>query len=155
MPRYRRRYGEGGTFAFTVCLADRRATTLTDHIASLRAAFHKTFGTYPARIDAVSILLNHLHIVWTLPPGDTNYPLRWQLIKRRFTDDIGHRPWQKRYWEHIIRNDQDLTNHINYVHFNPVKHGLARTMDDWPYSSWHRWKAEFGQSWSPPPGNIM
>ncbi|NRA29707.1 MAG: transposase [Parvularculaceae bacterium] len=149
MPRYRRKYGEGGTFAFTVCLADRKQTTLTDHLDALRSAFRLTFQRYPVQIDAMCVLPDHLHTVWMLPDGDTNYPLRWQLIKKRFNKALGHNPWQPRYWEHTIRDHKDHANHINYVHQNPVKHGLVPTMDDWPYSSWHRWKEAYGQSWAP------
>ena len=150
MPRYRRRYGEGGTFAFTVCLADRRQTTLTDHIGPLRGAFARVLDKRPVRTEAICILPDHLHAVWTLPDHDTDYATRWRLIKRAFSATIGASVWQKRYWEHTIRSDNDLTNHVNYVHFNPVKHGLVTDMDDWPDSSWHRWKRVAGRNWQAP-----
>jgi putative transposase len=100
---------------------------------------------------AACVLPDHLHTVWTLPEGDTDYPLRWQLIKKRFNERVGRNVFQPRYWEHPIRSDGDLSNHINYVHYNPVKHGHVGDMDDWPHSSWHRWKAESGHSWEMPP----
>jgi putative transposase len=96
MPHYRRRYGEGGTFAFTVCLADRRQRLLTERIGDLRAAFRLTLERYPVRTEAICILPDHLHAVWTLPEGDTNYPLRWQLIKKRFNRRFGCNVFQPR-----------------------------------------------------------
>ena len=95
------------------------------------------------------VLPDHLHALWTLPPGDADYPLRWQLIKRRFGDALGRRVWQPRYWEHTIRDAADYANHISYIHANPVRHGHVRDMDDWPHSTWHRWKRE--NTWTPPP----
>jgi putative transposase len=94
----------------------------------------------------------HLHAIWRLPEGDSNFPLRWQLIKRRFSrgmapasersaSQISKRDkgiWQRRYWEHQIRDEEDLARHVDYIHFNPVKHGLVRRVIDWPHSSFHR-----------------
>ena len=154
MPRYRRIRAEGGTYAFTVCLADRSATTLMDHIGLLREAYARTVRDHPVRDHAMCVLPDHLHALWTLPPGDADYPLRWQLIKRRFGDALGRRVWQPRYWEHTIRDADDHANHVNYVHGNPVKHGHVREIDDWPHSTWHRWKREHGAPWTPPPGDM-
>ena len=97
MPNYRRRYGEGGTFAFTVCLADRSATTLTDEIGVLREAYRATRAARPFRTDALCILPDHLHALWTLPEGDTDYPGRWRSFKRRVTNALGRPMWQPRY----------------------------------------------------------
>ncbi|MCQ8185219.1 REP-associated tyrosine transposase [Parvularcula maris] len=154
MQRYRRIFAEGGTFAFTVCLKDRRSGLLTERMDDLRAAFRAMLSVHPVRIEAMCVMPDHLHTVWRLPEGDADYPLRWQLIKRRFAGRIGAKVWQRRYWEHTIRSEKDLTNHINYVHYNPVKHGHARDMDDWPHSSWHRWKVESGHTWEMPPEGL-
>ena len=144
MPRYRRMYVPGGTFAFTVCLADRGARTLVDEIVKLRAAYQRVAGERPFETIAICILPDHLHTVWQLPEGDADYPLRWQLIKTHFTRALGRAVWQKRYWEHTIRDQNELGDCIEYVHMNPVKHRLVAEMDEWPYSSWHRFKQENG-----------
>src|SRR5262249_15447602 len=116
----------------------------------LRAAVRETRGSHPFTIDAVVILPDHLHIVMTLPDGDADYPNRWRLIKRRFTDAVmksgtpvarhqNGEPalWQRRFWEHTIRDERDFERHVDYVHFNPVRHGLVARACDWPYSSFH------------------
>ena len=151
MPNYRRRYGEGGTFAFTVCLADRRQRTLTDEIGLLRDAWRRCHAERPFDTLACAVMPDHLHAVWRLPDGDTDYSGRWQAIKGRFTVALGRRVWQPRFWETTIRDDAHLAALVNYVHFNPVKHGHVRDMDDWPHSTWHRWKHEHGGAWTPPP----
>jgi putative transposase len=170
MVRYRRNFIAGGTFFFTVTLEDRTSRALVDHVEALRAAMRETRGLYPFTIDAVVILPDHLHdhlhIVATLPDGD--YPNRWRLIKRRFTDAVvksgtpvaRHRNgepalWQRRFWEHTIRDDGDFERHVDYVHFNPVRHRLVARVRDWPYSSFHDyvrrglltqdWGGDFGQ----------
>jgi putative transposase len=152
MVRYRRNFVTGGTYFFTVTLADRRVSALTDHIDALRTALRTTRRAHPFAIDAVVVLPDHLHIVMTLPAGDADFPNRWRLIKRRFTDAVTnagtsvaqHRNrestlWQRRFWEHTIRDDRDFERHVDYVHFNPVKHGLVARVRDWPYSSFHRY----------------
>ena len=141
----------GGTFFFTVTLADRTSQALTDHITALRTAMRQTRHTHPFAIDAAVILPDHLHMVMTLPEGDADYPDRWRLIKRRFTEEIlrSHTPiarhrngelalWQRRFWEHTIRSSEDFERHVDYIHFNPVKHGLVSRVRDWPFSSFHR-----------------
>jgi putative transposase len=168
MVRYRRNFIAGGTFFFTVTLEDRTSRALVDHVEALRAAMRETRGLYPFTIDAVVILPDHLHIVVTLPEGDADYTNRWRLIKRRFTDAViksgtpvaRHRNgevalWQRRFWEHTIRDDGDFERHVDYVHFNPVRHGLVARVRDWPYSSFHDyvrrglltqdWGGDFGQ----------
>ncbi len=150
MVRYRRNFIPGGTYFFTLTLADRRSRLLTDHINALRAAFRSTRQDHPFTIDAIVVLPEHLHVVMTLPDGDANFPKRWRLIKSRFTravvasgTPIGSRSdgeralWQRRYWEHTIRDDEDFSRHVDYIHFNPVKHGLVTRIRDWPYSSFH------------------
>ena len=150
--RYRRSDTAGGTFFFTVNLANRSSRLLTDHIDWLRDSVRKVRHAHPFEIVAMVVLPDHLHAIWTLPSGDRDYPLRWSLIKAGFsrrlekTDPISavrrrkreRGIWQRRYWEHQLRDDGDLARHVDYIHLNPVKHGHAGTPVDWPYSSIHR-----------------
>ena len=150
---YRRSRATGGTFFFTVNLNDRSATLLVDHIDSLRAAIGQVKARHPFDILAMVVLPDHLHAVWHLPADDGDYPLRWGLIKAAFsrqlppleTVQLSRRlkrergVWQRRYWEHQIHDEQDLQRHLEYIHFNPVKHGHARSAVEWPYSSIHRY----------------
>jgi len=144
MVRYRRNLVAGGTYFFTV--------TLTDHIHALRAAVRVTRGARPFAIDAIVVLPDHLHVVLTLPAGDADFSTRLSLIKRRFTTAVArngvriprHRNgeyalWQRRFWEHTIRDEKDFERHVDYIHFNPVKHGLVTRVRDWPHSSFHRY----------------
>jgi putative transposase len=152
MVRYRRNFVDGGTFFFTVTLIDRASRVLVDHVEALRAAVRETRSSHPFAIDAVVVLPDHFHIVMTLPAEDADYPNRLSLIKRRFTDavvksgaSVARRAngevalWQRRFWEHTIRDERDFERHVDYVHFNPVKHGLVACMRDWPHSSFHRY----------------
>ena len=164
MPNYRRLFVPGGTFFFTVNLQDRRAALLTENIGSLRAAYGAVTKLHPFETVAICVLPEHLHCVWRLPPDDPNYPLRWRLIKSRFSRTLprerdsraGRRKgergiWQRRFWEHAIRDAEDLDRHVSYVHWNPVKHGLVDDLEDWPYSTYHEWKKEFGRPIDIPP----
>jgi putative transposase len=151
--RYRRSTDAGGTYFFTVNLADRASRLLTEHIQTLRTSVQKVRDRHPFHIVAMVVLPDHLHTIWTLPSGDCDYPLRWSLIKGGFcralpkTETINASRstkrergiWQRRYWEHRIRDDADLSRHVDYIHFNPVKHGLVAAPMDWPYSSFHRY----------------
>ncbi len=151
--QYRRSNVPGACYFFTVNLAERNKSLLIDHIAELRFAFKQTRQNHIFDIIAIVILPDHLHTMWQLPENDANYPLRWNLIKRRFSRMLpknerisasrqkkGERGiWQRRYWEHLIRNDEDFYRHVNYIHFNPVKHGYVCSSVDWPYSSIHRY----------------
>jgi putative transposase len=152
MVRYRRNFIAGGTFFFTLTLADRTSRALVDHIKGLRTAVRDVRCARPFVVDAVVVLPEHLHIVMTLPEGDADYTNRWRLIKRRFTDAVmksgtsiaRHRNgelalWQRRFWEHTIRDEEDFDRHVDYIHFNPVKHGLVSRVSDWPHSSFHRY----------------
>ena len=137
MTSYRRNFIPGGCFFFTVNLAARGLRLLTEYVETLRAAFRETRQRHPFTIDAVVVLPDHLHAVWTLPDGDRDFSTRWRLIKSTFSrriapgeavstsraakDDRGI--WQRRYWEHTIRDEDDLVRHIDYIHINPVKHG--------------------------------
>jgi len=152
MVRYRRNFLPGGTFFFTATLADRRSSALVENIGLLRRAFRTTRHERPFSIDAVVVLPDHLHIVMTLPPDDADFPGRWRRIKGLFTRQMAAKGiarersrrgeyalWQRRYWEHTIRDETDLTRHIDYIHFNPVKHALVSQVSDWPHSSFHRY----------------
>ena len=152
MPNYRRVFVPGGCWFFTANLLDRRETLLTDNIEALREATRWTQERYPFHIDAFVVLPEHLHAVWTLPPDDANFSLRWRMIKTRFARSIpksepvspvrmarGERGiWQRRFWEHLIRNEADYARHVEYCYINPIKHGHVRRVQDWPYSSFHR-----------------
>jgi putative transposase len=149
---YRRAKTEGGTYFFTVTLADRRKSTLVEHVDLLRSATRLVKERHPFTIDAIVIMPEHLHTIWTLPEGDKDYPTRWALIKAGFSRALpkdeaisesrlakGERGiWQRRYWEHQIRDDDDFARHVDYIHFNPVKHGHVASPIDWLYSSIHR-----------------
>ena len=151
--RYRRANVAGATYFFTVNLADRQASLLVDHIDALREALRRVRQVHHFRIDAMVVLPDHLHAQWTLPPGDADFATRWMLIKDGFSRQIpatefrspsraakGERGiWQRRYWEHVIRDEEDFARHVEYIHFNPVKHGLVRQPVEWPYSSLHRY----------------
>lgn len=154
MPHYRRLFIPGGTYFFTATLEDRSQKLLTENIEALRAAYRYVLGRRPFETVAIVILPDHLHCVWTLPQGDQDFPTRWRLLKSQFTRRLpnagtGRRKgergvWQRRYWEHAIRDDDDLEKHVNYIHGNPVKHGLVADQDDWPYSSWHEYRKTLG-----------
>jgi putative transposase len=152
MVRYRRNLVPGGTFFFTVTLVDRNSSTLVDHIAALGAAFRTAQIERPFTIDAIVVLPEHLHTVMSLPPGDADFPGRWRRIKSLFSHRIAtagasvspdargeYAIWQRRFWEHTIRDDEDLERCVDYIHFNPVKHGLVARVRDWPHSSFHRY----------------
>lgn len=152
MPRYRRWRIAGGTYFFTVNLLDRRRSLLVDHIDLLRRSFRMTLANRPFRIDAIVILPDHLHCIWTLPRGDHDFSTRWAAIKREFSRAIapterrsasrvrqGERGiWQRRFWEHAITEQDDYIAHVDYIHYNPVKHGLCARPVEWPHSSIHR-----------------
>ncbi len=151
MVQYRRNRVPGGTYFFTVTLRDRCATTLVDYIDELRMAFRETLRVKPFVFDAIVVLPDHLHAVWTLPPGDDDYTGRWRSIKSRFTHALvksdmklrrnakgEYNLWQRRYWEHTIRDDADFARHVDYIHFNPVKHGWVKQVQEWPHSTFHR-----------------
>ncbi|MFV0665745.1 REP-associated tyrosine transposase [Denitromonas sp.] len=138
MPNYRRNRVPGGTYFFTVTLADRRSHALTDHVEALREAVRRVQQARPLRIDAWVVLPDHLHAIWTLPEGDADYSSRWREIKKAFTRAVGGSAWQRGFWEHTLRDERDYTAHVDYVHINPLKHGLVERVRDWPYSSFHR-----------------
>ena len=150
--RYRRAWIAGGTYFFTLTLADRDRRLLVDHVCELRESIRCVRGRHPFRIEAMVVLPEHLHAVWTLPPGDCDFANRWRQVKAGFSRRLpeseprsttrrarGERGiWQHRYWEHAIRDERDFERHVDYIHFNPVKHGHVAHPADWPYSSIHR-----------------
>ena len=147
MVQYRRNFVAGGTYFFTLTLADRRHTLLTDHIDLLRDAMRRVYGMHPWTTDAIAVLPEHLHWLCTLPENDVNYSHRIRMVKTLFTHALRARgvwartisPWQPRYWEHTIRDALDFENHVAYIHFNPVNHGHAQTVAAWPHSSFRRY----------------
>ena len=158
MPEYRRSLIEGGTYFFTVVTYNRRPIlTSTEARKLLRSAWMDVCGRFPFATNAVCLLPDHIHCIWTLPDRDINYSVRWKEIKRLFTksylEQIGPGDirsesrvrrgeaaiWQRRFWEHTIRDQTDLNHHLDYIHYNPVKHGLVQTVSDWPWSSFHRY----------------
>jgi len=151
--RYRRSDVAGGTYFFTVNLQNRNHTTLIDEIDLLRLVFSSTKTRHPFEIEAMVVLPDHLHCIWTLPPDEHDFAKRWRVIKAAFSRGIAKSNsvnegevrrrergiWQRRYWEHLIRDDTDYVRHIDYIHFNPVKHGYVNRASDWPYSSIQRY----------------
>ena len=164
MTQYRRNFVPGGSFFFTVNLADRRLCLLTEHIDLLRAAFRYVLARHPFTVDAMVVMPEHLHAVWTMPVEDADYSTRWRLIKSHFSRalpatewrsssrvDKGERGiWQRRYWEHTLRDEADYQRHVDYIHFNPVKHGHKERVADWPFSTFHRFVrlGVYAQDWA-------
>ncbi|NIP73456.1 MAG: transposase [Gammaproteobacteria bacterium] len=145
MPNYRRNRVDGGCYFFTVVAHQRRPWLCTRSARqALRAAVNRVRDDYPFRIEAWVLLTDHMHCIWSLPKGDHRFPLRWQLIKTYVTRSIApaRRLWQRRYWEHTIRDQIDFNAHCDYIHYNPVKHGLCAAPGDWRFSSFHRFVQE-------------
>jgi putative transposase len=157
MPRYLRPRMAGNTFFFTVVSFGRRKIFATNIGRRLLArAMVEVRSQYPFSLEAWVLLPDHLHTLWILPEGDTDFSKRWGLIKANFsrkakplfdTESLINPSrkqrrettiWQRRFWEHVIRDKEDFQKHLDYIHYNPVKHGLVRNVRDWPYSSFHR-----------------
>ena len=150
--QYRRAKTPGGTYFFTVVTFRRHKFLCEpDNVELLRTAFRTVKLAHPFTIDAFVLLPEHLHCIWSLPAGDADFSLRWQRIKARFTRlcrgggavpaASAHQAaiWQKRFWEHLLRDDRDFERHVDYIHFNPVKHGHTARAVDWLYSSIHQY----------------
>ena len=146
MSEYRRAYFSGGCYFFTVVTYDRNPILCTPSaIARLRSAFRHTMKRHPVMLDGLVILPDHIHCIWTLPENDANFSIRWNMIKRYFSIGIPgpanlrreKNIWQRRFWEHTIRDEKDWENHINYIHYNPIKHKLVTNLQDWAFSSFH------------------
>ena len=152
MSRYVRPKVSGATVFFTVALADRRSDLLVREIGALRQAVRDVRVKRPFDIDAWVVLPDHMHCVWTLPEGDADFSVRWKEIKTGFTKAVGQVGlrsrskvakgeagiWQRRFWDHHIRDECDFTTHLRYCWWNPVKHGFVTRPVEWPYSSVHR-----------------
>jgi putative transposase len=160
MPNYRRSNIAGGTYFFTLNSFRRRPILTAESLRhALRLAIQKTRLTHPFEIDAWVLLPDHLHCIWTLPQGDADFSVRWSMIKRLVSqacadefgvDDLSASRtqrkesgiWQRRFWEHQIRDDKDFARYVDYIHWNPVKHGLVARAGDWPHSTFHRYVAQ-------------
>ncbi|MBW4684131.1 MAG: transposase [Komarekiella atlantica HA4396-MV6] len=152
--QYRRATIQGGTYFFTLVTHNRqKLLCLPTNVSLLRNAFRYVMRQHPFIIDAFVLLPDHLHCIWTLPQGDRNFSTRWRLIKSYFSrqcDTLSQENlstsrqqkkeraiWQRRFWEHLIKDEVDFKNHVEYIHYNPVKHGLVQAPKDWEYSSFH------------------
>jgi len=167
--KYRRASVKGGTYFFTVVTFKRiKIFAKPENVVLLRSAIKKVRRKHPFEIDAIVLLPDHLHCIWTLPQQDSDFSTRWRLIKSNFSRNFDHthvgwvearnptgkthpasrqkkkeKPiWQRRFWEHLIRDQRDLNRHIEYIHYNPVKHGLTKAPVDWAYSSFHRYVSD-------------
>ena len=160
MPEYRRIRTKGATYFFTVVAYQRqRILCLRKSLEAMQRVFADVASRLPFRTDAWVILPDHMHVVWTLPEGDSDYSTRWDILKKDLTKDlrcladadaasttsrVRHRDgtvWQRRFWEHQIRDEPDYRTHLDYIHFNPVKHGFTASPKDWQHSSFHKWVA--------------
>jgi putative transposase len=150
---YRRFFTSGSTWFFTVNLAERRGNRLLiENLAKLHNVVALVKMRRPFRIDAAVVLPDHLHCIWTLPPGDCDYPTRWNMIKGQFSRAIPKNErisksrekrrergvWQRWFWAHLLLDQMDFNRHMDYIHWNPVKHGYVARVVDWPYSSFGR-----------------
>jgi putative transposase len=153
MSRYRRAKIEGGVFFFTLAVSDRSSDLLVREIDRLRHTYAAVQKRLPFETIAICILPDHLHALWQLPNGDADFSARWSRFKSGFSRGLPVSPtrstskiakrekgiWQRRYWEHAIRDDADFERHVDYIHYNPVKHGLVTRVVDWPHSGFHRY----------------
>ena len=163
MPEYRRWMVQGGTYFFTVVTYHRLPILTTPQARKiLHSSWMDVKERYPFTMNAICLLPDHLHCIWTLPEGDANYSLRWGEIKKIFSKAYREQVadgeernesrskrgeaaiWQRRFWEHTIRDEEDFHRHLDYIHYNPVKHGLVKNVADWLWSSFHRY-VELGQ----------
>ncbi|MBU3915450.1 transposase [bacterium] len=148
--KYRRLYVPGGMYFFTL-VTEKRRPLLVENIDILRDAFRRAMKNHPFSIEAIVVLPDHLHTIWKLPPDDSDFSMRWLAIKKHFSFNLNAFPvseskkkkrekgiWQRRYWEHLIRDENDLQRHYDYIHYNPVKHGLESNPIDWEYSSFKK-----------------
>ena len=182
MSWYRRWYQEGGLYFFSLVTFGRRPFLNTDLARrQLHSAMRKTQQERPFDIVAMVLLPEHLHCLWKLPAGDDDFSTRWRLVKSRFTIDMmasgfrelglnesrrkrqEHAIWQRRFWEHLIEDENDWKRHLDYIHYNPVKHGYASLPRDWEFSTlrryiamgeyddlWGHTEPETLRNWSPP-----
>ncbi len=168
MSNYHRNFVQGGTYFFTVVTYKRQRILNGNAIDILRESFRQCMSEKPFTIDAIVVLPDHIHSIWTLPIHDSDYSTRWKTIKSSFTKKYTHRVgeasarptnsmdkkgekgiWQRRFWEHTIQDEKDYRVHMEYIHYNPVKHGLVVAPKDWPHSSFHRFVKNniYTESW--------
>ena len=157
--RYRRSQTKGATYFFTVLTYKRKKILCKkDNVKIIKGAFKQIALQHPFNVDAFVLLPDHIHCIWTLPESDNAFSTRWRLIKGYFTRrcDMKHRDdqtrnmqkkglqgvWQQRFWEHRIRDERDFAAHVDYIHYNPVKHRLAKAPKDWEWSTFHRYVKE-------------
>ena len=150
--QYRRANISGATYFITANLAERQATTLVDCIDAFRDAVRRVKARHPFKTDAMVVMPDHFHLLMTLPPDDADFSHRIGAIKSAFSRSLPRIEyvspsreakqergiWQRRFWEHLIRDGRDYANHVDYIHINPVKHGYTKRAVDWPHSSIHR-----------------
>ncbi len=154
--KYKRYYKPGAKYFFTA-VTENRKPILIENIDKLRAAFRVCMTQHPFKIDAIVILPDHLHTIWKLPEGDADFSMRWKSIKRKFSLGLPSGPvsaskakkrekdiWQRRFWEHYIRNERDWRHYVDYIHFNPVKHSYVTSPEEWPHSSYRQ---AIGKGW--------
>lgn len=148
MGDYRRVLVEGGCYFFTAVTYERRRLLVRNsHLNRLRYGFQQVMRSHPFRLDAIVVLPDHMHCIWSLPEGDADFATRWRLLKRHFSVASllparrnGAKPvWQPRFWEHLIRDEEDFRRHLDYIHYNPVKHGYVGSPAQWSYSSFSRY----------------
>ena len=154
--QYRRSQAQGATFFFTVVTYNRKRLLCHEaNVTLIKESFQHVIKRHTFTIRAFVLLPDHIHCIWSLPENDNNFSMRWRLIKGYFSkyckseykkfqstsrQNKGEQGiWQRRFWEHQIRNEVDFIKHVEYIHFNPVKHGLVKSPIDWPYSSFHRY----------------
>jgi putative transposase len=168
MPFYRRLYVPGSIYFFTVVTYQRRKFLTTEFARNiLHQAFRNTQLRYPFEVVAICLLPDHIHCLWQLPENDWNFSIRWASIKGIFSRNyllmggedgvrsisrIAHREagiWQRRFWEHCIRDEDDLERHFDYIHYNPVHHGYVDVVEKWPWSTFHRYieKGHYAITW--------
>jgi putative transposase len=168
MPEYTRVRVKGGTYFFTVVTSGRQPILTHDQVrTALREGIQEVRQSLPFTIEAWVLLPDHLHTIWTLPDNDDNFASRWAVIKRIVSKHYGSPEeaivkirnsrsmrgespiWQRRFWEHCIRDELDLHRHLDYIHWNPVKHGYVKRVIDWPYSTFHRFvnKGTYPPDW--------
>jgi len=157
--RYQRSRAKGASFFFTVVTYRRKKILCHDtNITLIKEAVKHVMGRHPFTVDAIVVMPDHIHCIWTLPENDSDFSTRWRMIKGRFTrrcDGVYRSSitasrarkaeqaiWQRRFWEHQIRDEGDFRRHVDYIHYNPVKHGVADSPGEWPHSSFHRYVKE-------------
>lgn len=164
MVRYRRAAAPGAVYFLTLALKDRRRDLLVRFHPELRQALKSAMAREPFGLPAIVVLPDHLHTLMALPPGDSGFSSRVRRLKSAFVsslrgqleagvafNDRGEANlWQRRFWEHMIRDERDYAAHVDYIHFNPVKHGLVAKVSDWPLSSFHRFveRGELPVDWA-------